>query len=110
MSTSLQSTANCKLKCFNDKTIKGILQFHMTSLAQNNLPEVKNRKKKDSFDLFYLYVSGHASYKTGSSEVKCLESLFIGVTDTNDVMMTSSRDSNEGTVEDLTNCAAYDFL
>ena len=98
------------MESFNDKTVKGILQFHMTSLAQNNLPEVKNRKKKDSFDLFYLYVSGHASYKTGSSEVKCLESLFIGVTDTNDVMMTSSGDSNEGTVEDLTNCAAYDFL
>ena len=92
------------------KTIKGILQFHMSSLAQNNLPELKNRKKKDSYDLFYLYVSGHASYKTGSSEVKCLESLFIGVTDTNDVMMTSSEDNSEGTIEDLTNCAAYDFL
>ena len=46
----------------------------------------------------------YISYKTGSSEVKCLESLIIGVTDINDVMMT------EGTIEDLTNCAAYDFL
>ena len=38
----------------------------MSSLAQNNLPELKNRKKKDTYDLFYLYVSGHASQ--GSTE------------------------------------------
>ena len=50
-----------RIQIENGEKSVGILQFHMTSLAQNNLPEVKNRKKKDLFDLFYLYVNGHAS-------------------------------------------------
>ena len=52
-------------------------QFHLTNTAQNNLPRKSGKNR--NYDLFYLYVSGHQSYKKGTAEVKCLESLNVGI-------------------------------
>ena len=82
------------------------LKFHLTNTAVNNLPRKSGKHR--NYDLFYLYVTGHQSYKSGASEVKCLESVNVGILLDASGYFTTSEPGDTRT--DYTSCAALDFL
>ena len=76
----------------------------MTHSTSNNLPIAKLGKVRN-YDLFYVYVTGHQDYKTGMAEVKCLESVTVGI-----LMDDNGYYRVNDDITDFTNCAALDFL
>ena len=76
----------------------------MINTASNNLPRKSGKHR--NYDLFYLYVTGHQSYKSGAAELKCLESVSVGILlDENGYHSTPTEE-----ITDYTSCAAIDFL